>query len=148
MNTNKPTWNKDAAPESLRQYAAWLNDNARTMFLNDHAHMEIIFLLGQDGQAATIPVSADQDRDRIMQSVTDQIKKDNTYAVIHIAQLMTPIPGSQTGPTEAVVLTAESRDGDKLMMINEIIETETELSLAESRLFEAPVSSDAGSFFS
>lgn len=148
MNTNKPTWNKDAGPESLRQYAAWLNDNARTMFLNDHAHMEIIFLLGRDGQAATVPVPADQDRDRIMQSVTGQIKKDNTYAVVHIAQVMTQIPGSQTGPVEAVVLTTESRDGDKLMMINEIFETETELSLADTRLFEAPVSSDAGSFFS
>lgn len=137
----------DARPESLRQYAAWLNDNARTMFLTDHAHMEILFLLGQDGQASTVPVPADQDRDRIMQSVTDQIKKDNVYAVIHIAQLMTPIPGAQSGPIEAVVLTAESRDGDKLMCINEILETETELSLAEARIFEAPVSSEAGSFF-
>lgn len=147
MNTNKPTWNRDAKPESLRQYAAWLNDNARTMFLNDHAHMEILFLLGHDGQAATVPVPLDQDRERIMQSVTDQVKRDDVYAVIHIAQLMTVIPGSQSGPIEAVVLTTESRPGDKLMYINEILETDTDLSLAEPRIFEAPVSSEAGSFF-
>ena len=148
MNAKKPTWNPDAKSESLRQYTAWLNDNARTMFLNDHAHMEILFLLGHDGRAATVPVPVDQDRDRIMQSVADQVKKDDIHAVIHIAQLMIKIPGSQNGPVEAVVVTAESKTGDKLMYINEVLETDTELTLAAERLFEAPVACEAGSFFS
>lgn len=147
MNTNKPTWNEGDKAGSLRNYAAWLNDNARTMFLEDHAHMEIIFLLGDDGSAQTIPVPVDQDREQILGSVMEQIRQDKSFAVIHIRQMMAFIPDQGDEQSEAVVIAAESRDGNRFMYINKIQETETDLTLLEEKFFDAPPSMDAASFF-
>ena len=146
MNTNKPVWNEGNRPGSLKEYAEWLNDNARSMFLDDHAHMEIIFLLTNDGKESITPVPVDQDRGEILKSVNEQAIQNNSYAIIHISQSPSPATGDENAPSEAVMVTAESREGIKFMFVNEIIETPEDLSLADPQFTEAPAGS-GGTFF-
>ena len=139
MNTNKPNWQSEDKLKSVREYAEWLNDNARTMFLSDHAHMEILFLLSDDGSASTVAVPVEQDRDQIFASVAEQVKQEELFAAIQIVQRPVIVPNvADQGPLESVLVYAQTRDGSSWMLVNLVVETETELLLEPAITVESP----------
>ncbi len=109
--------------------------------------MEIVFLLGSDGAASTIPMPVEQAREPILASIKEQIDRDNILAVIRIVQGMITLPEPANSTIEAVMLYIESRDGECYQLINEIVETDTELTLTDACRVDGSAMDHGISFF-
>ena len=152
MESNPPTWNPEDNTSSLRQYAAWLNDQARASLLRDGTHADLWFLLQENGEGQLIPTPPDMDKDDLAAALKETIEQAQVYGVIHIAEVWgyfprdandhtakqimdgeIPVSGlKDSDKTEALMVQMESRDGDGYLWISPIVRENGGTTLAEA----------------
>jgi hypothetical protein len=136
-----PEWNPSDPRASLVALAEFLHDQARRMMANDGTHLEILFILAEDGTMQPQPIAKPMNRKEVIQVLRKQLPGSNIYGLIHIAEAWGYIPkgrGDHTvkqlklremrvsdlkedDKTELLVVSLLSRDGDSLAWLDEII---------------------------
>jgi len=106
---NAPEWNTENKEESLKQWIAMLNDEARRQFLNDGTHLEIFFLFNDEGIMEIVPIVG-MDKDDIVSELKKMLSERSGYAFIHIAEATAKAMDS-ADEADSLLVHAESRDG-------------------------------------
>ena len=141
IKSTQPDWNPEDRPASLLAYAEWLHAEAREMFDQDGTHAHILFLFSDDGLASMNPIPPNTDEAQITAGVRQSVAENDLYGVISIAEAWTYFPQNARDhiavqllhnemnvsdlkaehKTEALMLRMESRDGDHLTWVDEIV---------------------------
>ena len=151
MSTPPPVWNPADRRRSFEAFVRWLNHQARARFLEAGSHVELYFLMSDDGQAMMMPAPPDVDRDQIARSIRQKVAELNSYGVLHIVEAWTyirrgagdhtyaqimdgEIGVSELEPedrTEALMVSMETRDGGALTLLSPIMRGKSGQAFAE-----------------
>jgi len=138
-------WDPQNPLASIQLFANHIHENAKKYLLEDKTHAELMFFmpLGGKGTLVTIQTNpADEnDRDALAQWVRDYISKNYIYGVVHVCESWVKFANSpndhtvkqiQAGEmkvsdlkpehrTEALSVSAQSRDGFSINWIDEMV---------------------------
>jgi hypothetical protein len=136
-----PQWNPADPRASLLAHWELFHDHARQLFLKDGTHVEILFILADDGTMQPVPIAKPMTREDVSSRLREQIPGSRVYGLIHIAEAWAYLP---KGPddhtrkqlewgemrvsslrdedkTELLIVSLLSRDGDNMAWIDEIV---------------------------
>jgi len=139
-----PEWNSADPRASLLAQWESFHDHARQVFLKDGTHVEILFILAEDGTMQPVPIAAPMTREDVSARLREQLPGSRVYGLIHIAEAWAYLP---KGPddhtrkqlewgemrvsslrdedkTELLIASLLSRDGDSMAWIDEIVREE------------------------
>lgn len=137
-------WDAKDPMGSFQKFAHFIHGNAKKYLLEDKTHAEMLFFMPLDGQGTLVTIqSADGDngRDEMAQWVRDYIGKHYIFGVVHICEswvkfadnpndhtvkqiIAGEMKVSELKPehrTEALSVSAQSRDGYSINWIDEMI---------------------------
>ena len=167
MPTPLPVWVNADPSGSLRRHATWLNDLARETFLTDKLHIELFFLLKQDGQGGIAQPPSGMDRDQFVSLLKNSIQENDIYGVIHICETWSffpKVPNDHTmkqitqgeiavsdlkpgDKTEALMVRVECRDGTQHLWLSPIVRSKDAVFLSDAIELDEPVKGRFGTFF-
>jgi len=148
-----PRWNPAEPRASLMAQWEFFHDHARQVFLKDGTHVEILFLLADDGTMQPVPIAKPMTREEVSARLREQLPGSRVYGLIHIAEAWAYLP---KGPddhtrkqlewgemrvsslrdedkTELLMVSLLSRDGNSMAWIDEIVrEKEGQVRLGRS----------------
>lgn len=161
-----PLWNAAAKSASLRKWADHLHKEAKRVFLQDKTHVHILFAFQDSGPVSVTPVPPKTPQDQVHNAILMSIRKNNLYGIIDVGEAWTYFPKGERDhtvaqlldgemrvsdlrdgdKTEALYLRMESRDGDCVVHLDQIVrdgdkvELGKHLSLADEDLqwFDGP----------
>jgi hypothetical protein len=87
-----PQWDAQELDASLVALWECLHAQARTMFLQHGSHLEILFLVGEDGSVQPQPIAEPMTREDVVQALREQIPGSNVYGLIHIGEAWVYMP--------------------------------------------------------
>lgn len=136
-----PDWASEDPAGSMRRTAEWFVEEARMTFLTDGSHVEMFFLFKDDGSYSMGPPPPDMSKSEFVEALKSQIRNDNTYSVVHIAEAWIYVPKRPNDHTsrqletgemkvvdlrreervEALVVRSECREGEQRMWVSPII---------------------------
>jgi hypothetical protein len=168
MSIGLPEWNPQDKAASLLELATAINEMARLTFLKDGTHIQLAFVVADDGQLSMITPELG-DAAAIHAMVKYHVATLKSYGVIHIAEAWTYIRRSPTDhtfkqvmqgemrvselaqgeKTEALMVRMESRDGATKIWFNPILRGgAAKVSLADPIALNEPLGGRLNSFFS
>ncbi len=147
MTLEAPPWDMDDKQGSLRRYAEWLHDMARTTFLESGTHVQLFFVLGNDGQGEINPAPPGMGREELAGVLRSRIKEGGGYGMIHIAEANCRLKDNPDVKSEALLVSMESRDGDACCWIAPILRSDDGAALADSVLTEGRQQGTLTGFF-
>ncbi len=138
-----PGWDATNPRASLLAYAEFLHEFARETFLRDETHVEILFILADNGTVQPLPIAKPMTREHVAICLREQLPGSNIYGLIHIAEAWSYTakgPDDHTlkqvawgemrvadlvedDRSEVLVLSLLSRDGDNLAWMDRIVRT-------------------------
>ena len=144
MNNQMPNWDAGDPAGSLLRVAGFLRGSARQMFLDAGTHVEILFLLADDGTIQPVPIGPPLTRESIAETLREQIPDSNVYGLIHISEgwvYVSEGPGDHTmkqltlgemnvsdlkddDKKEVLMVAMISRDGESTVWMDEIIRSD------------------------
>ncbi len=154
MPSLPPRWDSKNPRGSLLAFAEFLHGQARDTFLRDGTHVEILFILADDGTIQPQPIAKPMAREHVASCLKEQIPGSNIYGLIHIAEAwsytakgpddhtLKQLAGGEMrvahlmedDKTEVLMLSLLSRDGDNLAWMDRVIRTAPDkVALEESR---------------
>jgi hypothetical protein len=149
-----PRWDSKNPRGSLLALAEFLHEQARDTFLRDGTHVEILFLLADNGTIQPQPIVKPMTREHVARCLREQIPSSNIYGLIHIAEAWSYTakgPDDHTlkqvawgemrvadltddDKAEVLMLSLLSRDGDDLAWVDRVVRTPPgTVSLEETR---------------
>jgi len=149
-----PQWNSNNPGASLLAFAEFLHKQARQTFMRDGTHVEILFIVADNGTTQPQPIAKPMTREHVAECLKQQIPDSNIYGLIHIAETWSYTSKGSNDHTlkqlewgemrvselrdddksEALVLSSLSRDGDNFAWVNRVVRTASgETSLNETR---------------
>lgn len=135
-------WDGKDPMGSFQRFANFIHGNAKKYLLEDMTHAEMMFFMPLDGKGTLITIqSTPNDRDELAQWVRDYISKNYIYGIVHVCESWVKfadgpndhtikqiqageIKVSELKPehrTEALSVSAQSRDGFSINWIDEMI---------------------------
>ena len=157
---NSPQWIPSAKSPSIRKWAENLHKQARQTFEKDKTHAQILFFFkDNEGLVSINPIPPKTDHLQIFSAIRRTITDNNLYAVIHIGECWTYFPKNQKDhtfsqlidgemkvselrdedKTEALCLRMESRDGDCLVLLDQILRKGDDVVLGEAKRIKSDV---------
>ncbi len=154
-STKQPEWNSFDKSESLKEFGKWLHEEAMRVFAKDKTHTQIIFMFdAEEGLISVNQVPPNTSNDQIINGVRQAVIENNIYGVVSVAEAWTYFPKgkrdhtvvqlmhnemgvadlNEDDKTEALMVRLESRDGDHITWINEIIRDGDNTKLGSSAL--------------
>ena len=127
---------------SFQKFAGFIHGNAKKYLLEDKTHAEMMFFMPLDGKGKLVTIqSTANDRDALAQWVRDYISQNYIYGVVHVCESWVKfadgpddhtvkqiqageIKVSELKPehrTEALSVSAQSRDGFSINWIDEML---------------------------
>ena len=139
-----PEWNSNDPRASLLAQWEFFHEHAQQVFLKDGTHLEILFILADDGTMQPVPIAEPMTREEVSAKLREQLPGSQVYGLIHIAEAWAYLP---KGPndhtqkqlewgemsisslrhedkTELLLVSLLSRDGDSVAWIDEIVREE------------------------
>ncbi len=135
-------WDSKNPSASFQAFANFIHGNAKKYLLEDKTHAEMLFFMTLEGKGTLITIqSTGEDRDEIAKWVRDYIGKNYIFGVVHVCeswvrfaespndhtfkQIMAgEMKVSEMKPehrTEALSVSAQSRDGYSMNWIDEMM---------------------------
>ena len=158
MNNNQQRqWNSTDPATSFREYAVFLHETAKNMFLQDGTHAEIVFLIAPDGTGELIPIAKPMTRDNVSEALRTKAAAEDIYGLVHISEGWAYFPRTPRDHTmkqimcgemrvsdlndqdkkEVLVVAMLSRDGESISWIDEIIRgTDAGISLGRALMLK------------
>lgn len=100
-----PEWNSADPRVSLLTQWEFSHDHARQVFLKDGTHVEILFILAEDGTMQPVPIAAPMTREDVSARLREQLPGSRVYGLIHIAEAWAYLPkGPDDGDTTSAPL--------------------------------------------
>jgi len=152
-----PGWKPANPLESFKHFAQFIHEQAKEMLLRDKTHAEMFFFMPLDGNGHLV-LWQEADRDLQADWLRKQINEHYTYGVVHVCEAWAHFakrPNEHTlkqlqagemkvselrpeDRTEALMVSAQSRDGFALVWMDEILRNNVDgrLWLGECREFE------------
>lgn len=150
---NQLPWNAAAKSDSIRNWAEQLHKESKRVFLADKTHVQVLFLFKDEGPVSVTPIPPKTTHEQIQSAIISAIVGQNLYGVIHVGEawmyfrkdkkdhtafqlLDGEMRVSDLKPedrTEALYLKMESRDGDCLIYLNQIIRDGEKVELGADR---------------
>ena len=138
-----PQWNPSDPAASLVELWEFLHNHARDVLLNDGTHIEILFLIADDGTLQPQPIAPPMTRKDVTETLRVQLPGSSVYGLIHIAEAWAYIPAGRGDhtvkqlklgemrvsdlkdehKTEGLIVSLLSRNGDSRAHFDEIIRT-------------------------
>jgi hypothetical protein len=135
-----PQWEPSNPSGSFQKFADYMHDQAKNYLLDDGYHAEMLFFMPLDGKGTLVLPKGD-DRDEMAQWVRDYIAKHYIFGLVHVCEswvkfnsspndhtvkqiVAGEIKVSELKPehrTEALSVSAQSRDGFSLNWIDEMV---------------------------
>jgi len=135
-----PEWVASNPSGSFRKFADYMHQQAKKYLLNDGYHAEMLFFMPLDGEGVLV-LPEGNGRDAMAQWVRDYIRKNYIYGVVHVCESWVKFADSpndhtvkqiQAGEmkvsdlkpehrTEALAVSAQSRDGFSINWIDEMV---------------------------
>lgn len=139
-----PEWNASDPGVSLLAFGEFFHEHARATFLKDATHLEILFILAEDGTMQPQPISKPMTRESVAETLRQQIPGSAVYGLIHISEAWGYRPKGMTDHTlkqlhwgemcvsdlnpedkiELLAVNVLSRDGDRIAWLDEIVRDE------------------------
>jgi hypothetical protein len=136
-----PEWNRNDARASLLALAEFFHEHARQTIVKDGTHVELLFLLTDDGTMQPQPIAKPLTREGVAETLREQLPGSNVYGLIHIAEAWAYVakgPRDHTfkqiqwgeiavselkedDRTEILTVNLINRDGDSVVWQDEII---------------------------
>jgi hypothetical protein len=137
-------WDNADPAGSFRQFVEELRQQARTVFLKDGTHVELLFLVDDHGKGELVGV-AGTDRPTIVRALKQRIRDRNIYGVVHIAEGWAYYPRGAKDHTmrqilEGEIKVSELRPEDR----GEALIVHTETREGENKMWVSPIRRDAG----
>jgi len=149
-----PAWDKANPAESFKAFANAIHEQARETLLQDKTDAELLFLMPLDGQGQLVQVR-EQDRDKLADSLKQYVTEHYTFGVVHIAEgwirlkegksdhIFRQIEAGEIKISElkeehrkeALMVTAQARDGYSKLWIDEIVRDGLDISLKPAVIF-------------
>jgi hypothetical protein len=105
-------WNDNNPAESLRRYAAALNEQARATFLESGTHVPLMFLFKTAGLGAVVPLVGSMEKAQMAETLRKHIQAENVFGVIHIAEAWAYLPQRKNDHTFKQLAQGEMRVAD------------------------------------
>jgi hypothetical protein len=122
-------------------FTEWLHDEARDVFRRDGTHAQILFLFADAGLTSVTPIPPNTTQQQVTEGVRGAVREHGLYGVVLVAEVWTYFPKGPTDHTvfqihdgemnvsdlregdrkEALMVRAESRDGDCLTWMDGIV---------------------------
>jgi hypothetical protein len=138
--TMTPEWNSADPRASLLAQWQFFHDHARQVFLKDGTHVEILFLLADDGTIQPVPIAKPMTRADVSSQLREQLPGSQVYGLIHIAEAWAYLPKRPDDHTrkqlewgemrvsslrdedkaELLIVSLLSRDGDSMALIDQV----------------------------
>lgn len=148
-----PLWNPSAKSASIRKWAEHLHTEAKRVFLQDKTHAHILFMFQDAGPTSITPVPPKTPHHQVHSAISRAVREHNLYGVIHVGEAWTYFPKGKKDhtafqlldgemrvsdlkdgdKTEALYLRMESRDGDCVVYLNQIVRHGDTVGLGEQR---------------
>ena len=139
-----PEWNSNDPRASLLAQWEFFHEHAQQVFLKDGTHLEILFILADDGTMQPLPIAEPMTREDVSAKLREQLPGSQVYGLIHIAEAWAYLPKGpndhtqkqlewgemsisslrQEDKTELLLVSLLSRDGDSVAWIDEIVRGE------------------------
>ncbi len=81
-----PRWDSSDSRASLRLAAEFLREQAHSTFLKDGTHIEILFILDDEGTVQPQPIVRPLTREQISKVLREHIPDSSIYGLIYIAE--------------------------------------------------------------
>jgi len=148
-----PLWNPAAKSASIRKWADHLHKEAKRVLLQDRTHAHILFAFQDAGPVSITPVPPKTSQDQTHNAIIIAIRENNLYGVIDVGEAWTYFPKGKKDhtafqlldgemrvsdlrdgdKTEALYLRMETRDGDCVVYLNQILRNGDKVGLGEHR---------------
>lgn len=151
----------------MRRYAEWVHEMARSNFLTAGSHVELFFLLTNEGKGELVPVTPGVDRESLSGALRRHLSDGNHCGVVHVAEGWCHLP---LGPDdeewnrvargethvstlghrdkeEALIVTMDCKVGTPCFWMAPIFRKSGEVALGDSLLSCHPLSGRFARFF-
>ncbi|NCD32093.1 MAG: hypothetical protein EOL87_01610 [Spartobacteria bacterium] len=91
--------------------------------------MEIFFLIDSEGNASAVPAPSNQDHDEVVDGIRQQAAESDILAIIQIVQMVQDCDDGEQ--RDAVVVTAEMKNGPCCCCVNVVEEDDDRVVLSE-----------------
>lgn len=133
---SKPDWSNSEKARSFEAYVHWINSLARNSFQSDGDHPEMLFFIGEDGAVNAAQFGPGLETAKKNAAIIQGAQQFKPFGTIHVRIVdAKPINAAQEamGDTRrSLWLTAESRLGKKINLVNPIESTPDRESLGDT----------------
>lgn len=152
--SEQPKWTTGEESACIGKWTDYLHTEAKRQFSQDGTHGNMLFLFTkEDGLVSVDLVPPNIDQDQLNAAISDAVNQHNLYGVIFIGEIWMYVIKEKDHTAfqlldgemkvsdlrdgdkrEALMVRMESRDGDSLIYLDEIIRNDNGIILKEGRV--------------